>query len=498
MGEPLIRKILIPNRGEIAVRIARTCREMEIDTVLAHAEGDASTPAIRTFDQLVSLGEGDSRQTYLDVAKIIDAARRIGADAIHPGYGFLSERAALADACADAGIVFIGPDGESIRKMGSKADARRIMQDAGVPIVPGYDGDDQTDARLLSEGTSIGMPLLVKASSGGGGKGMKIVHDPAELPAAIDAARREALKSFGDDHLILEKFIEEPRHVEIQILGDHHGQILHLFERDCSIQRRHQKIVEESPAPRFSEELRSTMCEAALQAARAVSYRNAGTVEFILTPAGEFYFLEMNTRLQVEHPVTEAVLGIDLVRAQIEVARGAPLRWKQADLKQRGHAIECRIYAEDPAEGFLPQTGTVHRYREPAGPGIRVDSGIDQGSEVTVGFDPMLSKVICWAETRDDCIDRLEQALRNYVILGTLTNVSYLRQLISHPAFRSGEVGTHFIEKHGDSLRQERSPHAAAVAAVLAAAGRRSGKSSAGKPEVAATVWDTVGSWGRT
>lgn len=497
MGEPLIRKIMVPNRGEIAVRIARTCREMRIETVLAHAEGDASLPAIRTFDELVSLGEGGSRETYLDVGKIIDAARRVRADAIHPGYGFLSERAALAEACVDAGIVFIGPDAEAIRKMGSKADARRIMQEAGVPIVPGYDGDDQSDERLLSEGTSIGVPLLVKASAGGGGKGMKIVRDPGELPAAIDAARREAQKSFGDDHLILEKFIEEPRHVEVQILGDDRGDIIHLFERDCSIQRRHQKIVEESPAPAFSDVLRGEMCATALKAARAVSYRNAGTVEFILTPGGEFYFLEMNTRLQVEHPVTEAVLGIDLVRAQIDVAQGSPLRWKQADLQQRGHAIECRIYAEDPAEGFLPQTGTVLRYREPSGPGVRVDSGVDQGSEVTVGFDPMLSKVICWAENREACIDRLELALESYVILGTATNLGYLRRAVGHPSFRAGEVSTRFVEQHEESLRGRFSAEAAAVAAVLAMTRRGEKKMGSTQSAAPASVWDTVGEWGR-
>lgn len=496
MGGPLIRKVLVPNRGEIAVRIARTCREMGIETVLAHADGDASLPALRVFDELIPLGEGDSRKTYLNVEGIIDAARRSGADAIHPGYGFLSERAALAEACADAGITFIGPDAQAIRKMGSKADARRIMDAAGVPVVPGYDGDGQSDERLLSEGASIGMPLLVKASAGGGGKGMKIVRDRADLPSAIDAARREARKSFGDDHLILEKYIEEPRHVEIQVLGDHGGEIVHLYERDCSIQRRHQKIIEESPAPDYPEALRAGMAAAALKAARAVGYKNAGTVEFILTPSGEFYFLEMNTRLQVEHPVTEAVLGIDLVRAQIEVAQGAPLRWKQGELAQRGHSIECRVYAEDPAEGFLPQTGTIHRYREPSGPGVRVDSGVEEGSEVTVGFDPMLSKVVCWAETRDACIDRLQQALASYVILGTMTNLGYLQRVVSHPAFRAGEVSTRFVEQHEGSLREQLPSEALAVATALGAA-RPVMKGGANQPNSTTSVWDRVGDWGR-
>ncbi len=366
-----IDKIVVPNRGEIAVRIARACREMGIVSVLAHADDDDIGFTRRFFDETISLGP-----SYLDVNRVIDAARATGAQALHPGYGFLSERAALAAACDDAGIIFIGPKASSIEAMGSKAHSRHLMHSLGVPVVPGYDGDDQNDATLTRESTRIGFPLLVKASAGGGGKGMKIVRSADELLPAIESARREAMKAFGDDRLLLERYIEEPRHVEFQIFGDGNGNVLHLFERDCSIQRRHQKVIEETPAPRYSEELRQRMAAAAIAAARGVDYRNAGTVEFIVTPEGEFYFLEMNTRLQVEHPVTELVTGVDLVRAQIDVAAGKPLPWKQEDLRQRGHAIEVRVYAEDPDDRFLPQSGTIAQYREPGGPGVRVDAGV--------------------------------------------------------------------------------------------------------------------------
>ncbi|HWW60091.1 MAG TPA: biotin carboxylase N-terminal domain-containing protein, partial [Thermoanaerobaculia bacterium] len=391
----------MPNRGEIAVRIARACREMGIASVLAHSDDDDIRFTRRFFDETQSLGSGDARATYLDVAKVIDAARASGADALHPGYGFLSERAELAAACVDAGIVFVGPKASSIAAMGSKAEARRLMQSHGVPVVPGYDGEDQSPETLTRQALQVGFPLLVKASAGGGGKGMKIVRAEGELRAAIESAQREAMKAFGDDRLILERYIEEPRHVEFQIFGDGRGNVLHLYERDCSIQRRHQKVVEESPAPRYSDELRQRMANAAIAAARGVAYENAGTVEFIVTPEGEFYFLEMNTRLQVEHPVTELVLGIDLVRAQLDVASGKPAPWTQDELRQRGHAIEVRVYAEDPDDRFLPQSGTIAIYAEPSGPGVRVDAGVTRGSEVGVKFDPMLAKLICFAEDRD-------------------------------------------------------------------------------------------------
>ena len=492
----VIRKLIVPNRGEIAVRIARACREMGITSVLAHAENDDVGYVRRFFDETVSLGAGDARATYLNVGKVIDAAKQSHSDALHPGYGFLSERAELAAACEESGIVFVGPKASSIAAMGSKAESRRLMQSLGVPVVPGYDGEDQSLETLTAAALRVGFPLLVKASAGGGGKGMKIVRAESELRAAVESAQREASKAFGDDRLLLERYIEEPRHVEFQILGDAHGNIVHLFERDCSIQRRHQKVVEETPAPRYSDELRQRMADAAIAAARGVEYRNAGTVEFIVTPDGEFYFLEMNTRLQVEHPVTEQVVGVDLVRAQIEVARGHPLPWKQEELRQRGHAIEVRIYAEDPDDRFLPQSGTIALYAEPSGPGVRVDAGVTRGSQVGVTFDPMLSKLICYAETRDAAIDRMTRALRDYVVLGTKTNVSWLRRVVSHPAFREGLVSTRFLDEHAPEL-EPRVPEL--VPLIAAALGSTPHKPAAATRTTAGvtSVWDAVGPWGR-
>jgi 3-methylcrotonyl-CoA carboxylase alpha subunit len=492
-----IQKLIVPNRGEIAVRIARACREMNVVSVLAHAEEDDVRYVRRFFDEAISLGPGDARATYLNVGKVIDAARASGADALHPGYGFLSERAELSAACEEAGIAFVGPKASSIAAMGSKAESRQLMQSLGVPVVPGYDGEDQSPETLAREAARIGFPLLVKASAGGGGKGMKIVRAADELQPAIESAAREAAKAFGDDRLLLERYIEEPRHVEFQIFGDGNGHLVHLFERDCSIQRRHQKVVEETPAPRYSEELRQRMAAAALAAARGVDYRNAGTVEFIVTPDREFYFLEMNTRLQVEHPVTELVTGVDLVRAQIDVAAGKPMPWTQEQLRQRGHAIQVRVYAEDPDNRFLPQSGTIAFYREPSGPGVRVDAGVTQGSEIGVKFDPMLAKLICFAEDREAAIDRVQRALRDYVILGTRTNVSWLRRVIAHPAFRDGLVSTRFITDHEADLAPVVPEVAPQIAAALAVAPRkRAGVVGAGEPRVS-SVWDALGPWGR-
>lgn len=491
-----IEKLIVPNRGEIAVRIARACREMGIASVLAHAADDDIRYAERFFDETVSLGPGDARATYLDVGKVIDAARSTGAQALHPGYGFLSERAELAAACDDAGIIFVGPKAASIGAMGSKAESRRLMQSLGVPVVPGYDGEDQSTETLTREAKRIGFPLLVKASAGGGGKGMKIVRSEDELQAAIDSAAREASKAFGDDRLLLERYIEEPRHVEFQIFGDGEGNVIHLFERDCSIQRRHQKVVEETPAPLYPEELRQKMAAAAVAAAKGVDYRNAGTVEFIVTPDGEFYFLEMNTRLQVEHPVTELVAGVDLVRAQIEVASGKPIPWKQDALQQRGHAMQVRIYAEDPDDRFLPQSGTIERYLEPAGPGVRVDAGVMRGSQIGVKFDPMLAKLICYAEDRDSCIDRMERALRDYVILGTKTNISWLRRVVGHEAFRAGHVSTRFIADHEADLAPRVPEIVPTIAAAIASAPRKR-ESAASVDAGVSSVWEQLGPWGR-
>ncbi|HJQ40939.1 MAG TPA: biotin carboxylase N-terminal domain-containing protein [Thermoanaerobaculia bacterium] len=486
-----LHKLIVPNRGEIAVRIARACREAGIVSVLAHADGDDTRFTRRFFDETISLGP-----SYLDVNRVIDAARASGADALHPGYGFLSERAELAAACEDAGIVFVGPKAKSIAAMGSKAESRHLMQKLGVPVVPGYDGEEQSMDAVLREAEHVGFPLLVKASAGGGGKGMKIVRATHELQPAIESAKREAMKAFGDDRLLLERYIEEPRHVEFQILGDAHGNIVHLFERDCSLQRRHQKVVEESPAPRYSDELRQRMAKAAVAAAAGVEYRSAGTVEFIVTPEGEFYFLEMNTRLQVEHPITELVVDVDLVRAQLDVAAGKPLPW--SDLRQRGHAIEVRVYAEDPDDRFLPQSGTIAAYSEPSGPGVRVDAGVTRGTEIGLRFDPMLAKLICYAPDRDTAIDRTARALRDYVILGTKTNVSWLRRVVTHPAFREGLVSTRFLEQHSFAPQaDERAPE---IARLIAASGgqailpvqdRRDRLSSTRGP------WESLGNWGR-
>jgi acetyl/propionyl-CoA carboxylase alpha subunit len=486
----MMDRIVVPNRGEIAVRIARACREMGITSILAYSDLDETSFTRRFFDETVSLGE-----SYLDVANVIDAARRSRADALHPGYGFLSERAELAAACEESGITFIGPKSDSIAAMGSKAESRHLMHRLGVPVVPGYDGDDQSFETLAAEGTRIGFPLLVKASAGGGGKGMKIVRDAGELQPQIESARREAIKAFGDGRLLLERYVEEPRHVEFQIFGDGRGDVLHLFERDCSIQRRHQKVVEESPAPMYSDDLRQRMAKAAIAAARGVDYRNAGTVEFIVTPDGEFYFLEMNTRLQVEHPVTELVTGTDLVRAQIEVARGNGLPWTQQQLAQRGHAIEVRVYAEDPDDRFLPQSGTIAVYREPSGPGVRVDAGVTEGSTIGVRFDPMLAKLIAYGETRDAAIDRLDRALRNYVILGTKTNVSWLRRVITHEAFRDARVSTRFLEEH--DLTRTVPDYVPDLATAIATRARRPAGGAVGGAPAMPSVWDVLGGWGR-
>ena len=491
-----IEKLIVPNRGEIAVRIARACREMGIVSVLAHAEDDDVRFVRRFFDDEVSLGRGDARATYLSVERVIDAARKSRAQALHPGYGFLSERAELAAACEDAGLIFVGPKASSIEAMGSKAAARQLMQSLGVPVVPGYDGEDQSLDTLTAEASRIGFPLLVKASAGGGGKGMKIVRAPEELQPAIESAAREAMKAFGNDRLLLERYIEEPRHVEFQIFGDGKGNVLHLFERDCSIQRRHQKVVEETPAPRYSDELRQRMAVAAIAAARGVDYRNAGTIEFIVTPEGDFYFLEMNTRLQVEHPVTELVTGVDLVRAQIDVAGGRPMPWTQDELRQRGHAMQVRVYAEDPDDRFLPQSGTIAQYAEPSGPGVRVDAGVMRGTTIGVKFDPMLSKLICYAEDREQCIDRMQRALRDYVILGTKTNLSWLRRVISHDAFRAGEVSTRFIADHETDLAPRVPAVVPAIAAAIASAPKKHGDVPSSSPS-AASVWDQLGAWGR-
>jgi acetyl-CoA carboxylase biotin carboxylase subunit len=451
----MIKRLLIANRGEIARRIIRACRELAIETVAVYSDADARAPHVGEADAAVRVGPAPSRESYLNIAAILEAARTTNADAVHPGYGFLSERAPFARACEAAGLIFVGPPASALEKMGSKTGARALMMAAGVPVVPGETPADQSDAALRAAVERVGYPVLIKPAAGGGGIGMKTVRDAAALADALAAARREALASFGDATLYVERLIEKPRHVEIQVFADDHGHTVHLFERECSAQRRHQKMIEESPCPALSPKVREQMGAAAIAAAKAVGYRNAGTCEFLLEGDGDdarFYFLEMNTRLQVEHPVTEAVVGIDLVHAQLKVASGEPLPFTQDSVSQRGHAIECRIYAEDPSQGFLPQAGTLLLYHEPQGPGIRVDSGVARGSEVSVHYDPMLAKLIVSAATRDEARRRAIAALRNFAILGIRTNIPFLVQVLDHPEFVAATIDTRFLDREAAGI----------------------------------------------
>ena len=448
-----ITTLLVANRGEIAVRIMRTAKAMGLRTIAVYSDADANAMHVRVADAAVHIGGSAVGDSYLCADKILDAARRMGADAVHPGYGFLSENAAFSEACADAGIVFVGPPNGAIDVMGDKARAKRAMLAAGVPCVPGYQGDDQTLATLTREAEAIGMPVMVKAAAGGGGRGMRLVHHSNDLASAIGLAKSEAQNAFGSSDLIIEKAIQRPRHVEVQVFADTHGNVVHLGERDCSIQRRHQKVVEEAPCPIMTPELRSAMGHAAVEAARAVDYVGAGTVEFLLDASGHFYFLEMNTRLQVEHPVTEAVTGFDLVEWQLRVARGEPLPAEQDDIELLGHAIEVRLYAEDPVAGFLPSTGPVELFYVPDLPGIRVDSGVASGDAVSPFYDAMVAKIIAYGETREDARLRLSQALRGSALLGLSNNRDFLIDVLGQQVFADGEATTAFIEDHyGDFI----------------------------------------------
>jgi acetyl/propionyl-CoA carboxylase alpha subunit len=443
---------------------------MGIATVAVYSDADARSPHVRFADEAVHIGPAPSKDSYLKVEKIIDAARRTRAEAIHPGYGFLSENADFAEACETAGIIFIGPTADAISKMGLKSTARRMMAEAAVPIVPGYHDEDQALDVLSKNVEVIGFPVLIKASAGGGGKGMRVVRDARELQPAIDAAGREAEKAFGDGTLLLEKYIDRARHVEVQILGDNHGNLIHLFERECSIQRRHQKIIEESPSPAVSPELRRRICEAAVAAGRAIGYTNAGTVEFILAPSGEFSFIEVNTRLQVEHPVTEMITGLDLVRLQIEIAEGKPLSLAQEDIKQHGHAIEARLYAEDPNNGFLPATGTLYEWDAPLSiDGLRIDAGVERGTEVGIHYDPMLAKVIAHGTDRETARRKLAYGLRNLFAPGVQTNREFLVRAVEHPDFSSGTYHTGFVDEHLDELITQKDKTEDLVAASVVA-----------------------------
>lgn len=466
----MIKRILIANRGEIAVRVMRTAREMGIETVAVYNNVDREMPFVQYADYAYELKGATPKASYLDIEQIISVAKKSGSEAIHPGYGFLSERAEFSAACRDSGIKFIGPDPKPIELMGSKTKAREIMAEAGVPIVPGTKERVTDMDRARSIASEIGYPILLKAAAGGGGKGMRKVYESGELAGEFDAAQREALKAFGDDSIYIEKFIENPKHIEIQVLADEHGNVVFLGERDCSIQRRHQKVIEEAPSAILDEDLRNRMGEVAVKAAKAVGYSNAGTIEFLLDKNKNFYFLEMNTRLQVEHPVTEMVTGINLVKKQIMIASGEKLPFTQGDIKLTGHSLECRIYAEDPFNGFLPDTGRITYMRQPAGYGVRVDSGVETGSEISIHFDPMIAKLVTHGADRIEAISRMEMALTNYKIKGLRTSIPFLIAVMQHPEFRYGYFDTGFIEHSFDfeSLKKMRAEHEEIVAAIAA------------------------------
>ena len=463
-----IRKVLVANRGEIAVRVIRTCREMGIRTVAVYSDADRGALHVRMADEAVHIGPSPARQSYLAADRILDAAARTGADAVHPGYGFLSERPDFNRACRDAGMVFVGPRPESQEEMGLKTSARRRMAAAGVPVVPGSDGplSDEREARAFAD--RIGYPVMLKAAAGGGGKGMKRCDRAEDFAGLWQTAKRESASAFGDDRVYVEKFLTKPRHVEVQVFADESGNTIHLGERECSVQRRHQKIVEESPSAVVDEEMRAAMGQVAVSAARAVNYVGAGTVELLVDAHRNFYFLEMNTRLQVEHPVTEMVTGLDLVRLQFEVAQGMAIP-HQEEVARRGHAIEARVYAEDPARNFLPAPGKITYLRVPGGPGIRDDSGVYAGWVVPSYYDPMISKVVAWAPTREQAIERLRRGLADYHVHGIATNVRYLRAVLDHPAFRAGDYDTGFCATYARELGVPPDPALEEVALVAAA-----------------------------
>jgi acetyl/propionyl-CoA carboxylase alpha subunit len=488
----VIRRLLVANRGEIAVRVARTAREMGIEAVAVFSEADAGAYHVGQMPRAVSLGSGEPRETYLAIDKLIEAARSSGADAVHPGYGFLSENPAFARAVGDAGLTWVGPPAHAIEEMGDKVRARARMKAAGVPVVPGSDAAARTDAELEAEARRLGFPLLVKASAGGGGKGMSRVDRGEDLPAALSEGRRVALASFGDDSLFLEKLLERPHHIEFQIFGDAAGHVVHLFERECSVQRRHQKIVEETPSPALDAALRSRMAEAAVEAGHAVGYVGAGTVELLLDEKRNFYFLEMNTRLQVEHPVTEATLGLDLVRAQLEIAAGGRLPEGWARLSPRGHAIELRLYAEDPVT-FLPRSGAILEYLEPSGPGVRVDSGVARGSRIGVEFDPLLAKLVVFAADRRAALERARRALEDWVVLGVETNRALLSAVVASEEFASGRYATDLLSRLPGLVRPV--PPAAAWIAAAQSLSRAPEFSASDGARPAAEPWSNASGW---
>ncbi|MGD9953288.1 MAG: acetyl-CoA carboxylase biotin carboxylase subunit [Burkholderiales bacterium] len=496
----MFAKILIANRGEIACRVAATARRMGIGVVAVYSEADAQARHVRLADEAYPIGPAAAAESYLRGDRIIEAAKRAGAQAIHPGYGFLSENEGFAKACADAGLVFIGPPPAAIAAMGDKSAAKRLMEKAGVPLVPGYHGEDQDPKFLAKEAARVGYPVLIKASAGGGGKGMRIVHKAAEFAEALAGAQREAKAAFGDARVLIERYLERPRHIEMQVFADAQGACVHLFERDCSVQRRHQKVLEEAPAPGMTPERRAQMGAAAVAAARAVGYVGAGTVEFIAEQDGRFYFMEMNTRLQVEHPVTEMITGLDLVEWQLRVAAGEPLPRRQEDLAVRGHAIEARLYAEDPARGFLPQTGRLAHLRFPRETReVRIDTGVESGDAISPHYDPMIAKLVCWGEDRAQALARLARALGDVEIAGVRTNVAFLERVARSRAFASAELDTGLIERSREELFAPAPPASHALLAVAAMAellaeaeAARERARASGDPY---SPWDSVDGW---
>lgn len=450
-----LKKCLIANRGEIAVRIIRACQEIGIVSVAVYSEADARARHVQLADEAYLIGAPPPNQSYLQTETLLQVAKTADCDCVHPGYGFLSENADFAQMVLDAGLTWIGPAPDAIRAMGVKTTARALMQEANVPVVPGYQAENPSDDDLVSAAHSIGYPVMVKAAGGGGGKGIRVVYQESDLLESVSAASSEAQKAFNDSRIFLERYIEAGRHIEIQVIADTHGNTRHLYERECSTQRRHQKIIEESPSPFLTDDIRKEMGKAAVAAAEAVNYVNAGTVEFIATNEGEFFFLEMNTRLQVEHPVTEMVTGIDLVKLQFAIAGGEVIPFTQDEVKQQGHAIECRIYAEDARNNFLPAIGTVHRFEPDYSPGVRVDSGIQSGDSITIHYDPMIAKLIVHDSSRENAIQRMRQTLRDSVILGTTTNIDFLQVILAHPAFVNGDVTTRFVDDNLQSLLPE-------------------------------------------
>ena len=485
-----IRKILVANRGEIAIRVMRSARELGIPTVAVYSEADKLLPHAAYADEAINIGPAPASESYLDQDKIIAACKKTGADAIHPGYGFLSENASFAERVAREGLTFIGPSPHAIRIMGDKLTSKQTVKEFGVPLVPGMDEPINDVPKAKAVANEIGYPVMIKASAGGGGKGMRIVHDPTDFEEQMDRAMREARNSFGNDEVFIEKFIASPKHIEVQVLGDQHGNIIHLFERECSIQRRHQKVVEEAPSALLSPERRKEIGEAAVNVAKSCDYFGAGTVEFIADENLDFYFLEMNTRLQVEHPVTELITGVDLVKAQIDIANNQELSWKQEDLTMQGHSLEVRVYAEDPKNNFLPDTGKLQKYVRPQGAGIRVDDGYEEGQEVSIYYDPMIAKLITYGKDRTEAIARMRRAIYEYKIIGVETTLPFCDFVLQHPEFIDGTFTTKFVESHftPEVLATELSDEVATVAALVANEALKKNKPIIHNPTVSSSI----------